>query len=322
MITASLLNGHKALWLENEQLKLAVLPEKGADIPLMFHQPSGKQLLLQTPHGLQPPGKFPQSEFLENYEGGYQELFPSCGGPCDVDGLSLPEHGEVALLPWEYEISGRNDLRLWVTCRQLPFRLERRMRLRSARLEMDEQVTNIGPEERPFVWGHHFTLGGDFLEEGCRVEMPAGRIATPAVLYEPETARLEENQWETWPFARGRREGEIIDLSHVGGPRIHSHDDAFITMFTAGRLSVINPRLKMHVSLAWDAAVFPWVTYWMPYGGADLPPLTGAYGVGIEPWVYCGNLAEALKAGEALHLGAGQSLRTAWSVHVDDQVDP
>ena len=44
------------------------------------------------------------SEFLENYAGGWQELFPSAGDPCTYRGEPIPFHGEVATLPWELEI--------------------------------------------------------------------------------------------------------------------------------------------------------------------------------------------------------------------------
>ncbi len=63
--------------------------------------------------------------------------------------------------------------------------------------------------------------------------------------------------------------------------------------------------------LEWDASLFRYVVLWAPYGGADLPPLTGIYGVGIEPWVSRHNLEEANRRGESVRLNPGQSLRTA-----------
>jgi hypothetical protein len=48
----------------------------------------------------------------------------------------------------------------------------------------------------------------------------------------------------------------------------------------------------------------------MPYGGADLPPLTGIYGIGIEPGVSRNHLAQAAAEGQALTLPGGGSLET------------
>jgi hypothetical protein len=51
--------------------------------------------------------------------------------------------------------------------------------------------------------------------------------------------------------------------------------------------------------------------FWQPYGGADLPPLTGIYGVGLEPWSAPAPLAQAAAAGQATRLLPGESLETA-----------
>ncbi len=64
MISKSLLNGHQVVWLENETLRLAVLPDKGADIPLIYHQPSGVQFLMQTPCRITPPCEQPSGRFF------------------------------------------------------------------------------------------------------------------------------------------------------------------------------------------------------------------------------------------------------------------
>ena len=317
MITSGILNGHSVLWLENESLRLAVLPEKGADIPLIYHQASGVQFLMQTPAGLRPPSEKRPEDFLENYEGGWQELFPNTNDACELDGVSIPFHGEVALLAWEYEILDGETLYLRVDCRQTAFRLERWMKLEGDQLKIRGRVANLGERARPFVWGHHIVLGGDFLGEGCRLQMPAKTVATPSELFEPATARLAENQWESWPFARGRLCGEIFDLRQIPGPQAHSHDDAFVTGLAAGHLDVTNPYLKLRFHLDWGAELFPWVVLWQPFGGADLPPLTGIYGLGIEPWISRYNLAGALTAGQAKSLDPGQTLTTELAVRIE-----
>jgi galactose mutarotase-like enzyme len=270
---------------------------------------------MQTPWGLKPPTGQPVEDFLENYEGGWQVLFPNANDACEYRGRSIPFHGEAALLPWGFEAL-RDDpdetaLRLSVDCRRTPFRLERTLRLRAgeARLRVQEKATHIGKEPFEFVWGHHITLGGDFLEDGCWLECPARRIATPAQLYEPRTARLAPAQDEPWPLALGR-DGERVDLRHIPGPSARAHDDAILGDLEAGVYTVTNPRRGLRFRLEWDAAVFPWVMFWQPYGGADLPPLTGIYGVGLEPWSAPVPLAQAAAAGQATQLLPGESLET------------
>lgn len=318
MLQHAHVNGHPAIRLENDLLRVAVLPGKGADVCEFVHRPSGVDFLLKTPAGLRPPGPRPPADFLENYEGGWQELLPNANDACQYRGAQIPFHGEVALLPWDWVVERDDEaesaVRLTVRCRQTPFRLERVMRLRQREpaLELVETLTNDSPSPADFVWGHHLVLGGSFLGAGCRLELPASLLVTPEELYEPATARLAPGQREPWPWARGRRPGDAqrIDLRAIPGPEAHTHDDAYLTGLAQGYAAVTNPRLALTFRLEWDPQVFPWVVLWQPYGGADLPPLTGIYGLGLEPWTSRFNLEQAVRHGQARTLEGGQSLTT------------
>ena len=326
MITEGIFNGHRALWLENERVRVGILPHKGADIfEFQYTRPGTGpvQFLMKTPWGLKPPQTRPQADFLENYEGGWQELFPNANDACQYGGLEIPFHGEAALAKWEYHVlpspPEESILELCTDCRKLPFRLERRMYLEDSenRLFIQEQVTNIGNEPSHFVWGHHLTLGGDFLEEGCRLEIPAHQIYTPEILYEPETAHLQPGQATEWPQARARG-GDTVDLRQIPGPGAHTHDDVIVGGLEHGCYRLTNPRLHLAFDLEWDVDIFPWLMLWQPYGGADMPPLTGIYGVGLEPWVSRYPLARAVEEGQARLLGPGESLQTELVAGVEE----
>lgn len=323
MLEITALNGHRALKLVNGRLQMVILPQKGADIYELSHLPSGVQFLMHTPWGLKPPLAQPPADFLENYEGGWQILFPNINDPCDYRGRQIPFHGEAALLAWQDELLAANDqqvsVRLWVDCQLLPFRLEREITLRQgeSQVEFLERVTNRDQQPWDFVWCQHLVLGGDFIEDGCRIELPARRITTPAVLYEPATARLAEGQESAWPFALGR-DGSEIDLRFIPGPQAHSHDDAMLWELERGEYRVHNPHLNLSFCLEWDQEVFPYVMFWMPYGGAELPPLTGVYGVGLEPTSAPYPLTQAVEAGLARSLKGGESLQTKLIVRVLD----
>jgi hypothetical protein len=326
MVRRELIRGHEAVWLENDRLRIAVLPRKGADIYSFTHIPSGVEFLMRTPVGLQPPAENPPGDFLDNYEGAWQELFPNHNDACTYRGRPMPMHGEAALLPWTCEIdqddASAAALRLSVECRVAPFTLTRTMRLPAAgaSLDLEGSVMNRSAEAEHFVWGHHLVLGGDFLMDGCRLDIPAGRLTTPDMLYEPATAILAPGQDEPWPMARGRTAGERIDLRTIPGPEAHTHDDACVTDLAEGRWTVVNPRLRLGFQLEWDTAVFPWVEVWTPYGGADLPPLTGIYGLGLEPWTSRYPLEKAIETGQAHRLGPGEKLTTRLRASVVESI--
>ena len=309
-ILTETLAGWRAVVLENDQLRAVLLPDKGADLCELVHKPSGVQVLYQAHWGLQPPGAPPlpgtgDLEFQWNYEGGWQELFPSANFACTYQGRVIPFHGEVATLAWEQTILEDTPeavaVLFAVRCRQTPFRLERRLRLArgSATLEFDETITNESDASAHFVWGQHCVVGAPFLEAGCRLETPARVLYTPPALYEL-TSRLAPGQRGDWPLAP-LRAGGTLDLRDVPGPEAHSHDGAFMTDLTGGWVAVTNPRLDLTFSLHWDAAVYPWLILWLPYGGCEALPLTGVYALGIEPWTARYNLQGALAGGASFH---------------------
>jgi galactose mutarotase-like enzyme len=290
-----------------------VLPDKGADVVELVHLPSGVDVLFKAPWGLRPPGAPPREEadgleFIGNYEGGWQELLPNANDACSYDGVELPFHGEVALLPWQSDVRDAATVMLSVRCRLLPLTVERVMHVDGGELTVEGTVANVGETRVPFVWGHHLVLGAPFLEAGCRVELPAQRIVTAEQVWE-ETARLEPDQDSPWPHAR-LRNGGTVDLQEVPGPEAGSHDDLFVGGFAVGRASVTNPRLGLTFTLRWDERVYPWVVLWQPYGGARDPSLAGSYALGVEPWTSRHCLARAVEAGEATWLDPGESLST------------
>ncbi len=306
--------GWRSLALEGGGLRVTILPDKGAEIVELVDAASGIDVLFHAPWGLQPPGSAPRGgsdgqAFLENYGGGWQELFPNAGDPCTYRGRTVPFHGEVAGLPWQVEQLGPASVRLTVSCRQAPFRLERVMRLTGERVLVVEE-TAVNPSDAPahLVWGHHCVVGPPFLGPGCRLRVPAGAIETVPEMWE-ETARLEPGQRSPWP--RGRlRGGGTADLREVPGPEARSHDDVYLTELSAGWVEVESPGTGLAFRLDFDAELFRWLISWQPYGGAEAMPLAGSYALGVEPWITRRCLADAVEAGEAIELAPGGSLST------------
>src|SRR6516162_1025761 len=259
-LSETILNGWRALMLTSDKLEVAVLPDKGADIYAIVDLASGIDPLFKAPWGLQPPGSPPRAgsdgaAFLENYEGGWQELFPNTNDPARYRDISLPFHGEVATLPWSWSVAaddyGETAVRFTVECRLTPFRLERTMRLPHGerRLIIDEQVTNLSGDPVHFTWGHHCVLGPPLVGEGAELRIPCQTIITGAEPWE-DTFRLVPGQRSSWPMALHRDMG-MADLSRIPGPGAGSHDDVFLTDLDGGWAELANPALGLGFRLDW-----------------------------------------------------------------------
>jgi hypothetical protein len=312
-------HGWEAVTLEDDDLSVTVLPGKGAEVTSLVHRASGTDVLFAAPWGLQPPGSPPRegsdgAPFLENYAGGWQELFPTAGDPCEHRGRSLPFHGEVATVPWRWRALDDAGLGLSVDCPISPLRLEREMRLGGGALRVDQTAVNLSDEAEEIVWGHLLVLGPPLVAAGARLLTPARTIVTIPELWE-QTARLEPGQRSRWPMGRLRDGGEV-DLSQIPGEEAGSHDDVYLTDLDGGWAEVVNDALDLRVRLDWDPQVFRWIISWQPYGGARAMPLAGAYALGVEPWVSGGDLAAAAAAGEAHVLEPHGRLSTTVTVTI------
>jgi hypothetical protein len=224
----------------------------------------------------------------------------------------LGQHGEVALLPWRYTITKDDpdeiEVRFDVRTVRTPFHLIKTIGLRRNEgvLRIQERLTNEGGQRVDFSWGHHPVLGWPFIDEHCRVHVPACRIRTLEE-YTTATSLLKGGQLGEWPIAEGR-DGGTIDLSRTPDPKIESQDMIFLEGITDGWFAVTNPALGLGFGFRYPADVFKVLWYWQVYrGGRDYPWWSATYNMALEPCATMPVLRRAAEQGEALNLGPGES---------------
>jgi galactose mutarotase-like enzyme len=317
-ITECVLAGHRAVTLENEKLRVTLLADKGTDIYEFLYKPLDIDFMWRTWVGLRdrslywqssPRGAGPHNDF---YEGGWQELFPNCGPPPLHQGAESGQHGEVLLLPWRYTISKDDpeeiEVRFDVRTVRTPFHLVKTVRLRrhEAVLRIHERVTNESGQEVDFTWGHHPAFGWPFIDESCRVDLPACRIRTIED-YTPTSSRLKVKQLGDWPIAEAA-DGSPVDLSRIADPHAAAADMVFLEGIKDGWYAVTNTARRVGFALRYPADVFKVLWYWQVYrGGRDYPWWSATYNIALEPCSSLPMLMHAAARGEALSLKPGES---------------
>ncbi|HSB08329.1 MAG TPA: aldose 1-epimerase [Blastocatellia bacterium] len=318
-LTELVLAGYRCVVLENEKLRVTVIADKGADIYEFLYKPRDIDFMWRSWVGLRERSHFvPTSAraaagaHMDYYEGGWQELFPNCGGLSLHQGAEIGQHGEVLLLPWRYAIlkdePDQIEVRFDVRTVRTPFHLTKTLSLRrnEAVLRIHERVTNESGQEVDFTWGHHPALGWPFIDESCRVDLPACRIRTE-LDFIPATSRLAPNQTTDWPNAEGV-DGGLVDLSRIPGPDVAASDMVFLEGITDGWFAVTNTALRVGFALRYPADVFKQLWYWQVYrGGRDYPWWHATYNIALEPCATLPVLSHAAARGEALALKAGES---------------
>ena len=317
--------GAPGLALDNDRLRVVVLPGKGADITSLVVKPEEIELLWQSPWGHQPSGGVSTAEtsqvaWLDAYQGGWQEIFPSGGGPCHYRGVELNFHGEASTSVWDVlgqDASGDHvELTLAVRLRRSPFRIERTMRLDAGSevLRLRERVTNEGGEAIEFMWGHHPAFGAPFLSDRCQIDTNARTVRADPGFDGPYNP-LVPGSLNEWP--RVVRDGQATDLSLVPGesgqPR---HTMAYLGDFAGehGWYAIRNGELGVGVGLSWPVEVFPFAWFWQEmHGSSGYPWYRGVYTMAIEPftsWPGGGLVAVIEQSGTQRSLAPGESLET------------
>jgi hypothetical protein len=313
--------GMRVAFLENEELCVGVLPDKGGDVFEFRYKPRDLDFLWQSPLALRRPfvatGALPEGNFHDYYFGGWQEVLPSAGWASEpYQGTIQGLHGEVALLPFEAAVGEDSAdvvcLNLRASLYRSPLTLARRMTLRrgTAVLRIHERLVNESSGEFAVMWGHHPAFGEPFLDDSCVAQVPARRLEAmpfhPNGLWEPGVEF-------DFPLARNRRTGQLQDVTRVRPRDARSVDVLFFKELAEGWYALTNRRQAVGFGMAWDEALFKYVWMWQNYGGHNDYPWYGrAYTCALEPFTSYppAGVANAVRNGTALVLRPGQVLET------------
>ena len=313
------IGGFRALTLENELISATVLPDKGADIYSLISRPDNLDVLWKSPWGLPdgpPAGLAASSEaaWLDQYEGGWQVLFPNAGDACLYRGAPLSFHGEASVSRWaathRSSASGAS-VELSLTLRRSPFAISRTLSIRNGEpvLHIQEMIENLGESALHYMWGQHPAFGRPFLD-GARLQVPARQFLAHDVEISP-ACRIAAGASEPWPVAAGKS-GMPVDLGIVPSSTERVTEFGYLCGLEAGWYALANSERNLAFGLAWPLEVFPYLWFWQELGGSlDYPWYGRGSVMAIEPFTSIpgAGLERAIASGTAPSLQPRQKVR-------------
>ena len=307
--------------LENRFLRVSVLAGKGADIFELLDKATDTDFMyrdslgLDRLRGLIPTVATPQGSFWDYHVGGWYELFPNSGRATEHAGAPLGMHGEVLFLPWDYTIEEDHAESVRVVfrvrTRRTPFALERTLELveDSPTLRVRETLRNLGARTAHFLWGHHITIGGGFLNGDCRISLPPCTV-TKNPRYDSAFSRVAavEGRATCMPG----KDGAPIDVTRVLPPGSRVNEMLFVTELETPWWAIADPRRQVGLAVSWDARMFPCLWMWQEYNSIEAFPFYGqCYAVALEPQTtVVPMLGDAYGAGTAKGLDPGAAAET------------
>jgi hypothetical protein len=253
--------GVLAIVLENDLLRVTILPELGGKIWSIVFKPREREMLWHHPT-LTPHPVSPSAAYDDLFCGGWDELFPS-DAPVTIDGFALPDHGEWWSIPWAWRVDespGTLALMLAASGFATPHQARRTISLRegSATIELGTWIHNTGNRPIPYLWRHHPALPAT---PGARIELPPARM-----LVGPELTPGIADAPFIWPHAR-TVSGETIDLSVLPAADSGLTWMLYAAELPAGWCAVSYPEEGIGIGLGFDAATIDTITLFATFGG-------------------------------------------------------
>ncbi|MCM8807159.1 MAG: DUF4432 family protein [Candidatus Omnitrophica bacterium] len=311
--------GYRCLYLENEILRIEILVDKGTDIVEFLYKELDIDFMWRSPIPVYPQSKMIQTapaklgSFIDYYPGGWQEIFPNGGSLCEYKGAIIGLHGEVALLPWEYQViedsKEKVSIKFYVYTYRTPFYLEKIITVKSGvpYIEIEEEVFNLAGEEVDFIWGHHPAFGQPFLSKDCIINIKSAKIKVVGGDGKSLT-NLKQIEGK-WPYVEGI-DGKLVDISRVPDKDDNVSDVIFLSEIEEGYYEIINEKLKIGFFMEFPKEVFKYIWFWRIAKGSYNYPWWGRnYNIALEPFSSLPNLSEAIKRNDQLKLKEKGSLK-------------
>lgn len=290
----------RGIVLENELLRVVVLPEQGARIVSLLHRPSGREALWSPP-GLRalPPPTYGMA-FADHPAVGIDECLPNIWADMHAE-RDLPDHGEAWSVPWE-ATTGKDRIETTVTLRQSPFRLTRRITfVNHTAVALDYALTNTSNAPAPCLWALHPLMT---WQPGMRIILPPS-ISAVEIGSVSGTSPLHEYTPALWPKTDG------VDLA---GVQLNANGAPAATKVYVGPISETERWAALHDTLAGFVVGFaftvPMLGLWLNRGAWG-----GYTHVAIEPATGISeHLSTAVARENVLTVPAGET--AYWSVTI------
>ena len=311
-----------ALVLDNDVLRLTIVPELGGKIVSLVRLETGYEYFLQPP---EPERTYPSRSYrarFEDYEtSGFDECAPTvaeCLYPEEPFlGTPMPDHGDVWCLPSDVAIAGE-QVCLTTDLRSLPLRFTKKVRLQENRVMLDYEATNLSESNVKFLWAAHPLL---HVEPDAEIVLPA-EVKEVEVGWSSEERLGKPGDRCAWPNAIDRS-GRTVQLDQVLSPTASTAEKLFTPRLSEGMCGMFLPREEEGISFRFDPRLVPYIGIWICLGGWPTSRAAKHFTVALEPCLgRPDSLESAIKRNECVMLRGHESKRWWMEIGVSSGPPP
>ncbi|WP_129408034.1 hypothetical protein [Marinitoga lauensis] len=148
----------EGITIENDYIKLVVLPNLGAKIASIYYKPQNFEVLFQPTLKKYNLPKYGDS-FAQYDTSGSDEMFPNIDKGIypfeEYYGEILPDHGELWSIPWNCKIIGNNIIESIVDSPKFNYTFKRIIELKNNKIILTYSVKNNGIKKFKGFWTFH-----------------------------------------------------------------------------------------------------------------------------------------------------------------------
>ncbi|MDR6553151.1 DUF5107 domain-containing protein [Paenibacillus qinlingensis] len=213
-LTTGTYKGFLSITMENEQIRMEIVPDLGGKLVSLIYKPSGKEWLLDSgERSLRQPHY--GSSFGEWDMSGWDECFPTINEcPWELDKrVILPDHGEIWSLPWRYSIE-ENEVVCSVESSLLSYQFIRSITMHAGNtVRMKYRVDNRNDQPMPFLWVPHPQFA---MTEQTRILLPEPMAEMLCVYAGHKLKEGETYAWEDVSLVSPAVTGDGRKFYYVG----------------------------------------------------------------------------------------------------------
>ena len=254
------IQGWKTEILENDHLKVSVIPELGAKIAQITDKHANYEWLWEDPtrplRERQPGDSYDEHDIT-----GFDECFPNIGissYPGDPN-LILPDHGELWSQAWSFQRTN-DSIVTTVKGKVLPYTFVREITLKDQSLTFSYAIENTGQESFKGFWSAHPLF---HAVEGMQILISGNPPMTKEFSFSGRMGSDGANGYSghldkyKWPDTIGES-GKSYDLSQITLTEPLT-DKVVIATPDDGEITLLNPRHKCAIRFTLDPQEIPYV---------------------------------------------------------------
>lgn len=281
------LHGLDAVLLENEWLKISILPEVGGKIYDLIYKPTSRNFLWHNPRII-PQAYAIEANFDNYWCGGWDEGFPTCD-ECDHAGEHYPNLGELRSLRWTVEAVEQTsqgmtaEISAFGPISSVQVRKTITLHREKPSVSVRSQITNLGPRPIDYIWGTHPAVNPG---RNALLRIPA-KTGIVGLASHPSLGMPEQRYvWPVLETPTGQTDMSLTQPKEAGIFCGH-----YATDLEHGWYAIEDLDTREGFLLSFPKEQCPYLWMWLVYGG-----WRGYRHVILEPWTsYPVHLAEAAK---------------------------